>query len=80
MVVRFLRSSPSWEFERALSYRTVCFLKVDEDVGHDAIGHRFDRVPRFGYLPPASRAAAYARYLLIDRSPRVQRALRGLRR
>jgi hypothetical protein len=57
----------------------VCFRKLDDEVGHDAIGERFDRLPRFGYLPPAARAAAYARHLLIDRSPLVQRALRRLR-
>jgi hypothetical protein len=79
MVVRFLRSSQSWDFEGALSYRTVCFRKIDDDIGYDALGHRFDRLPRFGYLPPAARAAAYARHLLIDRSPLVQRALRRLR-
>jgi hypothetical protein len=80
MVVRFLRSSQSWDFEGALSYRTVCFRKLDDDIGHDAIGHRFDRLPHFGYLPPAARVAAYARHLLIDRSPRAQRAVARLRR
>lgn len=80
MVVRFLRSSPSWEFEGAVSYRTVCFRKLDDEVGHDATGGRFDRLPRFGYLPPAARAAAYARHLLIDRSPLAQRAVARLRR
>lgn len=80
MVVRFLRSSPSWELEGAISYRTVCFRKLDDEVGYDSIGERFDRVPRFGYLPPAERAVAYGRHLLIDRSPRVQRALARLRR
>jgi Methyltransferase domain len=80
MVVRFLRASPSWEFEGALSYRTVCFRKLDENVGYDATGHRFDRVPRFGYLPPAARAVAYARHLLVDRSRLGQRALARLRR
>lgn len=80
MVVRFLRSSPSWAFEGAISYRTVRFRKLDDAVRYDATGTRFDRVPRFGYLPPPARAAAYARHLLIDRSTRVQRILRRLRR
>ncbi len=80
MVVRFLRSSPSWELEGAISYRTVCFRKLDDEVGYDSIGRRFDRVPRFGYLSPPARIAAYARHLLIDRSPPVQRAIARLRR
>jgi hypothetical protein len=75
MVVRFLRASPSWELEGAISYRTVCFRKLDDEVGYDSLGQRFDRLPRFGYLSPPARAAAYARYFLIDRSPRVQRLL-----
>lgn len=79
MVVRFLRLSPSWAFEGAISYRTVCFRKLDDDVRYAATG-RFDAVPRFGYLPPAARAAAYARHLLVDRSPRVQQVLKRLRR
>ena len=80
MVVRFLNSSPSWEFEGAISYRTVCFRKLDDEVGHDASGQRFDRFPRFGYLPPTARAAAYARHLLIDRSRLGQRVVARLRR
>jgi hypothetical protein len=79
MVVRFLESSPSWEFEAAVSYRTVCFRKLDDEVDYDAIGRRFDRMPRFGYLSPPARVAAYARHLLIDRSPLVQRAIARLR-
>ena len=80
MVVRFLRASPSWEFEGPISYRTVCFRKLDEEIGYDSIGTRFDRMPRYGYLPPARRAVAYARHFLIDRSPFVQRAIARLRR
>ncbi len=80
MVVRFLRASRSWEFEGPISYRTVCFRKLDDDVSYDSIGQRFDRLPRFGYLPPAQRAAAYARHFLIDRSPPVQRVIVRLRR
>lgn len=80
MVVRFLRDSPSWEFEGPISYRTVCFRKLDDEVGYDSIGTRFDRFPRYGYLPPAQRAAAYARHFLIDRSPLGQRLVGRLRR
>jgi hypothetical protein len=79
MVVRFLRSSPSWELEGAISYRTVCFRKLDDEVGYDSIGQRFDRIPRFGYLSPPARVAAYARHFLIDRSPVVQRAIARVR-
>ncbi len=80
MVVRYLQSSPSWAFEGAISYRTVCFRKLDDAVRYDARGARFDRLPRFGYLPPARRVAACARYLLIDRSPFVLRAIARLGR
>jgi hypothetical protein len=80
MVVRFLRSSPSWEFEGPISYRTVCFRKLDDEVGYDSIGTRFDRFPRYGYLSPPARAVAYARHFLIDRSPFVQRLIARVRR
>lgn len=78
MVVRFLRLSPSWAFEGAISYRTVCFRKLEDVVNYDATGTRFDRVPRFSYLRPPARIGAYARHLLIDRSKRTQRTLKRL--
>jgi hypothetical protein len=80
MVVRFLRASPSWEFEGPTSYRTVCFRKLDDEVGYDSTGQRFDRLPRFGYLSPPARIVAYARHFLIDRAPVVQRAIARVRR
>lgn len=80
MVVRFLRSSPSWEFEGPISYRTVCFRKLDDEVGYDSIGARFDRLPRYGYLPLTQRPLAYARHFLIDRSPLAQRLIARVRR
>lgn len=79
MVVRFLRTSPSWEFVGPVSYRTVCFRKLDDEVRHDSKGARFDRRARFDYLPPAARLAAHARHTLIDRMPVVQRLLRRVR-
>jgi hypothetical protein len=80
MVVRFLRASPSWEFEGPISYRTVCFRKLDDEVGYDSIGARFDRFPRYGYLPLGQRPLAYGRHFLIDRSPFVQRLIARVRR
>jgi hypothetical protein len=79
-VVRFLRSSPSWEFEGAISYRTVCFRKLDDEIGQDSLGTRFDRRARFNYLPPGQRVVAWGRHLLIDRLPFMQRALARRRR
>lgn len=78
MVVKFLRSSESWRFDGAISYRTVVFTKLDEGVGYDAIGSAFDRFPRFGYLPLPQRVVALARYFLLDRWNVVGR-LRKLR-
>jgi hypothetical protein len=79
VVVRFLRQSPSWSAPEPISYRTVAFRKLDDRVGEDAIGTRFDRFPRFGYLPLGQRIVALGRHTLIDRSPVVQRALARLR-
>ena len=67
VVVRFLRSSPSWEFEGAISYRTVCFRKLDDEVGYDAIGRASTAVPRFGYLAPG-RPGGRLRPAPADRS------------
>lgn len=80
MVVRFLRASPSWEFEGPISYRTVSFRKLDDEIGYDSIGARFDRLPHYGYLPVAQRPLAYARHFLIDRSPLAQRLIARVRR
>ena len=80
MVARFLRISKSWEYQGPISYRTVWFRKLDDDIGTDSVGERFDRFPRYGYLPLPARAAAYARHVLIDRAPPVQRAIERFRR
>jgi hypothetical protein len=79
-VGRFLNTSSSWEYQGPVSYRTTWFRKLDDEVGTDSVGARFDRFPRYGYLPLPQRAAAYARHVLIDRAPPVQRALARLRR
>jgi hypothetical protein len=80
VVVRFLRSNPSWRMEKPLGYRTVAFRKVADELSYDWVGSRFDRIPRFDYLPPGQRVAAYARTFLLDRSPRLMTALERLRR
>jgi hypothetical protein len=80
MVSRFLRMSDSWEYMGPVSYRTVWFRKLDDEVGTDSIGTRFDRYPRYGYLPLPQRAVAYARHVLLDRSPLAQRAIKRFRR
>jgi hypothetical protein len=79
-VVRYLSDSPNWEREGALGYRTVAFRKLGDEISFDWLGSRFDRRPRFDYLPPAQRAVALARHHLIDSSPRGQRLLARLRR
>jgi predicted O-methyltransferase YrrM len=80
VVVRFLRSSSSWRMEAPLGYRTVAFRKVADELSYDWVGSRFDRMPRFDYLPPAQRVAAYGRTFLLDRSPRLMAALGRVRR
>jgi hypothetical protein len=67
-LVRYLMTSSAWEFSGPLGYRTTRFTKVrDELPGFDAVGARFDAVPRFNYLPPVQRVGATARYLIVDR-------------
>jgi predicted O-methyltransferase YrrM len=80
VVVRFLRASPSWRMEAPLGYRTVAFRKVADELSYDWVGSRFDRIPRFDYLPLAQRIAAYGRTFLLDRSPRLMAALERVRR
>ncbi len=79
-VARFLRSNPAWEDQGPISYRTVWFRKLDDHVEMEWDMTRFDRFPRYGYLPLPQRALAYGRHYLIDRSPPVQRAIARLRR
>jgi predicted O-methyltransferase YrrM len=80
VVVRFLRANPSWCMEAPLGYRTVAFRKVADELSYDWVGSRFDRMPRFDYLPLAQRVTAYARTFVLDRSPSLMAALGRLRR
>jgi hypothetical protein len=79
-LIRFLRASDGWEQVAAPGYRTVVFRKLADGISYDWVGTRHDRWPRFDYLPPGQRLAAYARFLLIDRSRTGQLVLRRLQR
>jgi hypothetical protein len=73
VLVRYLRSTDSWQLIANLGYRTVVFRKVrDVDPGWEWTEVRFDRRPRFDYLSPGHRAAAWGRNVLFDRSPLQQ--------
>jgi predicted O-methyltransferase YrrM len=79
-VVRYLDASPAWQMVATPGYRTVVFRKDAEGIPFDWVGSRFDRRPRFGYLPLRRRPFAYARTFLIDRSAIGRRILGALRR
>lgn len=87
MLVRYLRESRSWEQEAVLGYRTPLFRRVDEapvPVAADWTSGRFDRRPKFDYLPPPRRLVTWARNRLVDRGPllrvvRRRAARRGLK-
>ena len=78
VVVRFMFGSPSWLREPLPGYRAVCFRKLDHRVVYDWVGGRFDRRPRFNYLPLRRRLIAGARHRVLDRHPAILRA--GTRR
>lgn len=78
-LVRFLLASEGWEQVAAPRYRTVVFRKLSDDISFDWVHGRHDRWPKFDYLSPRQRLAAYARFLLIDRSPIGQRLVARLR-
>lgn len=76
MLVRYLRRHPSWRLERVLGHRTPCFRKLDDsglvgDWDDETLGR-----PRFDYLPPAPRLAAWLRHRLLERGP-LAPALQG---
>lgn len=71
VVVRFLRSSSSWEQEASIGYRTAAFRKLSAELSYDWIGSAFDRRPHFDYLPRRERPLACARTLVLDRHPRI---------
>ncbi|MEA2667065.1 MAG: hypothetical protein QOI11_4009 [Candidatus Eremiobacteraeota bacterium] len=78
VVVRFLRSSSSWEQEPSIGYRTAAFRKVSAELSYDWIGSAFDQRPHFDYLPLRDRPLAYVRTLVLDRHPQVTRIVRRL--
>jgi hypothetical protein len=78
VVVRFLRSSTSWQQESAIGYRTVAFRKLASDLSYDWVGSAFDQRPHFDYLPARDRPLAYLRTLVLDRHPRLASAARRL--
>ena len=70
VLVRFLRSSPSWRLDTVPGYRTPVFRKLDDaPPSFDWTGSGFDRRFRFDYLPPGRRLLSSARSRFIDRSP-----------
>lgn len=79
LLVRYLRSSSSWEVEAVPGPRTVCFRKTHDDPpSFDWVGSAFERKPRFDYLPPHRRLLAWSRHRVLERSllaPLVQRAV-----
>jgi hypothetical protein len=87
MLVRYLRESPSWRQEAVVGYRTPLFRRLDDKpvpVAPDWTSGRFDRRPKFDYLPPARRLVTWTRNRLIDRGPllglvRRRAARRGLK-
>ena len=73
-IVAYARSSPSWELEPAVSFRTARIRKVAEDAPpFDADALAAHGRMSFGYLPPGRRAVASARQRLF--STRVGLAL-----
>jgi hypothetical protein len=78
----FLRESPSWKLTNVISYRTLCFRKLDDVVPTFFTQDlAFDKRPRFNYLSPPRRLLAEARYRLLDpRGPLSGLAKRLVRR
>jgi Methyltransferase domain len=76
VLVHYLRSTDAWQLDTSLGNRTVAFRKLqDVQLTWDWTENRFDRRPRFDYLPPRRRAVAWGQNLLFDRSP-FQRVVR----
>ena len=78
VVVRFLRSSLSWQQETSIGYRTVAFRKLSAELSYDWVGSAFDQRPHFDYLPARERPPAYFRTLVLDRHSGAMRAARKL--
>jgi hypothetical protein len=62
-VVDHVRSSPAWEIDRSVGYRTVVVRKLADDLPpFDWAGERIGGHMTFRYLPPAERAVASTRH------------------
>lgn len=79
VVVRFLRSSSSWQQEPSIGYRTVAFRKLAAELSYDWVGSAFDQRPHFDYLPARHRPLAYVRTLVLDRHPAIANVARRIR-
>jgi Methyltransferase domain len=67
VVVDHARSSPAWEVEHAVGYRTVVIRKVaDELPSFDWEGERIGGRMTFRYLPPPERAIASTRHRVFS--------------
>jgi hypothetical protein len=61
-IVDFVRASPAWELESAISFRTAVARKTsDQPPPFDAGADAAHGAMSFGYLPPGRRLAASAR-------------------
>jgi Methyltransferase domain len=61
-IVDYVRASPAWELEPAVSFRTALVRKVsDEQPPFEAGADAAHGKMRFGYLPPGRRVVASAR-------------------
>jgi hypothetical protein len=70
VLVRYLRASDAWQLVLTLANRTLVFRKLrDEEPTWEWSESRFDRRPKFDYLPPVRRLEAWAHNLLYLRSP-----------
>jgi hypothetical protein len=66
-IVDFVRASPAWELEDAVSFRTARMRKVsDEAPPFDADAQAAHGRMRFAYLPPGRRAVASARQRIFS--------------
>ena len=66
-IVDFVRDSPAWELEPAVSFRTALARKIsDEPPPFDAGAEAAHGRMRFGYLPPARRVVASGRQRIFS--------------
>jgi hypothetical protein len=67
-VARYMRATSAWELETVPGHRTPVFRKLrEEPLSFDWDDRALGRA-RFDYLPPGRRAAASARYHLLERT------------